>query len=187
MKRPPKRNQPPRSTRFRKGQSGNPKGRPRKPCKDARSAFDVVIDKTLTIIQDGKPRTVTVEEALQHKTLQKAFAGDRTAQRTVWKMNAKREKAIAKRTPAETGYGYLCESVDPTNADEALLLLSIACRDPDQVGHPDERQPLLLERWAVESALCRRAARRMNGHDIKDAKDCTRDADRVRWPEPNDQ
>ena len=59
---------PPKSTRFRKGQSGNPRGRPRKErLADPISALDVVIDKTLTIEQDGKSREVTVEEALQHK------------------------------------------------------------------------------------------------------------------------
>ena len=45
------RNQPPVSTRFRKGQSGNPRGRPRKRPAVQPSAFDVVIDRTLTITQ----------------------------------------------------------------------------------------------------------------------------------------
>ena len=41
---------PPKSTRFRKGVSGNPHGRPRKerPA-DSTSAFGVVVDKKLTI------------------------------------------------------------------------------------------------------------------------------------------
>ena len=66
---------PPASTRFRKGQSGNPRGRPRKQPDPQSSAFDVVIDRTLTIVQDGVPREVTVDEALQHKTYQDAIAG----------------------------------------------------------------------------------------------------------------
>ena len=56
------------STRFRKGQSGNPRGRPRKKPDPTPSAFDMVIDRTLTIVQDGVPREVTVDEALQHQT-----------------------------------------------------------------------------------------------------------------------
>ncbi len=77
----------PKSTGFRKGVSGNPAGRPRKerPA-DPTSAFDVVIDKTLMIEQDGKSREVTIEEALWHKTYQNAIAGDRSAQREVLKM-----------------------------------------------------------------------------------------------------
>ena len=91
-----RRNQPPVSTRFRKNQSGNPNGRPRKRrIESPPSAFDVIIERTLTITQDGKPREVTAEEALQHKTYQDAIAGKRMAQREVFKMINKREKARA--------------------------------------------------------------------------------------------
>lgn len=49
------------STRFRKGQSGNPKGRPRKvrPEQASASAFDIVLDKTLTVMQNGVERELT--------------------------------------------------------------------------------------------------------------------------------
>ena len=84
---------PPISSRFQKGQSGNPKGRPRKAkLEKTGSAFDLVIDKTLTVTQGGVPREVTVDEALQHRTYQDAIAGNRSARREVLKMIAKREK-----------------------------------------------------------------------------------------------
>ena len=83
----------PASTRFRKGQSGNPKGRPRKE-KAQTSAFDIIIDRTLTITQNGRAREVSVDEALQHKTYLDALAGNRAARRQVLRMIAKREKAI---------------------------------------------------------------------------------------------
>ena len=62
--------QPPAATRFRKGQSGNPKGRPKKPRPSTRSgsAFDVIIDKTLSVTQGGVERELTVKEALQLQT-----------------------------------------------------------------------------------------------------------------------
>jgi len=176
-------NMPPVSTRFRKGQSGNPRGRPRKQPKPLNSAFDVVIDRTLTIVQGGVSREVTVDEALQHKTYLDAIAGNRAARREVLKMIAKREKAITKRAPRPKPVEVLTETEDPTNADEALLILGIACRDPRGNEEPDERERLLLEPWAVEAALSRRAARRMTRQEIKDAQRCTRDADTQRWPE----
>ena len=51
---------PPTATRFRKGQSGNPKGRPKKsrPPTKSGSAFDVIVDKTLTVTQGGVERRV---------------------------------------------------------------------------------------------------------------------------------
>jgi hypothetical protein len=178
------RNLPPVSTRFHKGQSGNPRGRPRKQPKPLSSAFDVVIDRTLTIVQGGRSREVTVDEALQHKTYQDAIAGNRAARREVLKMIAKREKAITKRAPRPKPMEVLTELEDPRNADEALLILGIACRDPCWNEEPGERERLLLEPWAVEAALGRRAARRMNRQEIENTQRLTRDADTLHWPEP---
>jgi hypothetical protein len=172
------------STRFPKGQSGNPRGRPRKQTVVQASAFDIVIDRTLTIIQDGKPREVTVEEALQHKTYQDAIAGNRAARREVLKMIAKREQALAAKASAVPVklFQFCRESPDPSNADEAMLILGICRRDPRGAETAVGRERLLLEPWAVEAALGRRAARKLNQRDIDDAKRCTDDADSVRWP-----
>ena len=67
--------------RFAKGASGNPKGRPRKVTPVAASAFDIIIDRTLMVVQNGRARELTVDEALQQKTYQDAIAGSRMAQR----------------------------------------------------------------------------------------------------------
>ena len=123
---------PPKSKRFRKGVSGNPAGRPRKerPAGPA-SAFAVVIDRKLTVTQDGKSREVTVEEALQHKTYQNAIADDRSAQREVLKMIAKREAHFNARKAKKPAPRNDVKIVyPPTDADEALLVLGIATRQP---------------------------------------------------------
>src|SRR5205809_7236768 len=86
---------PPAATRFRKGQSGNPKGRPRAGPRLPPSAFDIVIDRTLTVTQNGKAREVMVEKALQQRTYQDAIAGSRLARREILKMIAKRETWLA--------------------------------------------------------------------------------------------
>lgn len=176
-------------TRFRKGQSGNPKGRPRKPRTKRASAFDVVIDRTLTIVQDGKPREVTVDEALQQKTYLDAIAGNRPARREVLKMIAKREMALAEK-PSQKRHTKLWDwvkhdPVDPSNADGAMLLLGIACRDPRWTDRQSgDRERLLLEPWAVKVALSRRAARRLDSQELDEARRCTRDADTLPWPDP---
>src|SRR5688500_9307636 len=90
---------PPAGSRFPKGRSGNPKGRPRSRPLPAPSAFDIVIDRTLTVTQGGRARELTLEEALQHKTYQAAIAGNRAARREVLKMIEKRERWLAANAP----------------------------------------------------------------------------------------
>ena len=90
---------PPEAGRFRKGTSGNPKGRPKSRRASAISAFDVIMNRTLTVTQGGKSRELTVEEALQHRTYEAAINGNRPAQREVLKMIAKREKWLAAKRP----------------------------------------------------------------------------------------
>ncbi len=104
------RKRPPAATRFRKGQSGNPAGRPKKAkAAPQASAFDIVIDRTLAITQGGRQRDVTVDEALQHKTYQDAIDGSRAARCEVLRMIAKREKAIAARQPPAKSLELRCE------------------------------------------------------------------------------
>ena len=175
---------PPKSKRFRKGVSGNPAGRPRKerPAGPA-SAFAVVIDRKLTVTQDGKSREVTVEEALQHKTYQNAIADDRSAQREVLKMIAKREAHFNARKAKKPAPRNDVKIVyPPTDADEALLVLGIATRHPACEDLGADREQLLLEPWAVQAALGqRRGSSKLTEQEIEGIQRCTRDAATLRW------
>jgi hypothetical protein len=173
---------PPAGSRFSKGRSGNPKGRPRSRPLPAPSAFDIVIDRTLTVTQGGRARELTLEEALQHKTYQAAIAGNRAARREVLKMIAKRERWLAAKAPSHPRIERLVEPEDPDNANEALLLLGIAELDTRYTGPNDPSERLLLQPWAVQAALRRRRRRRLSEKEISEIKRCTRDPDSIRWP-----
>ena len=179
---------PPAANRFRKGQSGNPKGRPRSRQSQPASAFDIVMDRTLTLTHNGEPRQVTVEEALQHKTYQDAIAGNRAARREVLKMIAKRDEWLAARAKPKrhSAVEHKIEH-DPANANEAMLLLGIA--EPDtRWEHPeDSYKRLLLQPWAVQAALSRRGRRSLSTDYLAEIKRCTRDADTLRWPRGVDE
>ncbi len=174
----------PRAGRFVRGRSGNPKGRPRLSREATGSAFDIVIDKTLTVIQDGRAREVTVEEALQHRTYQDAVAGNRSARREVLKMIEKRERYLAARmSRPKLQVDRRIEPHDPDNADAAMLILGIAGHDPGKQppDYPDTH--LLLEPWAVQAALRRRSGgRRLTDKEVAEIKRSTRNADTLRWP-----
>ena len=167
-------------TRFRKGQSGNPAGRP-KARRPHVSAYEVVFDKTLKITQNGVERELTIEEALQLQTLQAALGGSRMAIRQVLKMIEKREAALAKRNPARPAPIKLEREYEADNAWEAMRILGIAGYE-DTVGvEPDQRR-MKLATWAVQAALSRPGRKKLTEQDARDVNLFTFDAEKLRWP-----
>lgn len=163
-------------TRFQKGQSGNPKGRPPKPRRPNISAFEIVLDKRLTATVGGKERELTVEEVLQQQTLKDALAGKRMAIRKVLKMIAKREAALAKKNPPppRTIPFEIHHCAD--NANEAMRILGIA--NPDAT-HPNRWK---VNTWATQAALGRPGRRKFNKRDVENIKFFTDHPDTLRWP-----
>lgn len=174
---------------FRKGRSGNPGGRPTKSAAPPSSAFDIVLEKTLTVAQHGITREMTVEEALQQRTYQDALAGKRLAQREVLKWIAKREAWLVKHAPGASRPAITQHiSPDPDNADAALLLLGIAAHNPARAEFGKDRVQLLLEPWTVLAALRRRrGGRRLTDSERSEIRRCTRDPDDLRWPRGTDE
>lgn len=171
---------------FRKGQSGNPKGRParQQTLSASGSAFDVVVEKTLTVTRNGVPREITMEEALQHRTYQDALAGKRLARREVLKWIERREAWRVKTmsTVQSSGVTVLREN-DPANADDALLLLGIASHNPSRDGYVRGPAQMLLEPWAVNLALRRRnTAKALTEKELREVVRCTRASDSLRLP-----
>lgn len=181
--------------RFKKGHSGNPKGRPKgrknKEQNKAVSAFDVIVDKTLTVTRKGVTREITLEEGLQHQTYKDALAGNRAARREVLKMVAKREAYLADQAHKRRRQGpevTTQSESEPTNADQALLRLGIARRDTRYEDDDDDQERLQLETWAVQAALNRRrGGQKLTENDISSIKRCTHEASSLRWPRGTDE
>ena len=66
---------PPKATRFKKGQSGNPKGRPQK-SKNMNTLLDEELDRLITLRQDGRARQISTREAIVKQMIQGALKGD---------------------------------------------------------------------------------------------------------------
>ncbi len=65
---------PPTHSQFKKGQSGNPKGRPKGANNLANSLREAMARK-LTVMENGKKRTMTVRDAVLHKLIECALNG----------------------------------------------------------------------------------------------------------------
>ena len=71
---------PPQRTQFKQGQSGNPKGRPKK-LKEFEKLMDRELSATIRISEGGQMRTITKGEALVKTVINEALKGDRTTLR----------------------------------------------------------------------------------------------------------
>lgn len=69
---------PPRRTQFKKGQSGNPRGRPRRK-KAINTMLDEILYKQVEITEGGRRRKVAAVEALLKRQLAEAMKGDAKA------------------------------------------------------------------------------------------------------------
>jgi Family of unknown function (DUF5681) len=174
---------------FRKGRSGNPRGRPTSSRSSRGSAFDIVVEKTLTVPHPGGSREITMEEALQQRTYRDAIGGKRMAMHEVVKWIMKREAWLAKNAPKTPRHKItLLSSGDPDNADAALVLLGIAAPNPARADWGIERAQLLLQPWAVQAALRRRrGGNRLTDNERDEIRRCTRDSDSIRWPRGTDE
>lgn len=168
---------------FKKGESGNPKGRPRgsKASAAPNSPLGFLLDNRVTITKDGQARKISLEDALEQKIFMLAMSGQRKAIRDVIKMIEKWSAWIAKRETKNdyTEIKMLSEALDPENIDEALMLLNIVTINPNRDPKDYPRPQLLVQPWAAQFAL--RRDRSLRDGDLRQAKFCTYDSASVIW------
>jgi Family of unknown function (DUF5681) len=76
---------PPKRTQFKKGRSGNPKGRPRKKP-DLHSELTKVLRENVTITVEGQQKQVTVQQALLLRLRDQALRGELAAGKLLQKV-----------------------------------------------------------------------------------------------------
>lgn len=93
---------PPRHTRFKPGQSGNPKGRP-KGSKNLATELQQQLRKMVTITVDGKPKRMTVQEVIARRLANDSMKGTTKAIELLIKLaSAKPDEGAAKDAAKET-------------------------------------------------------------------------------------
>lgn len=111
---------PPRRTRFRPGQSGNPRGRP----KGARSTGTIVtgvLNKKVSLTSAGQRRQVPLKEAIVLRMAEAALKGDLKAAAALFAL-AERAAEAAEMEPALT---------PPDEADETIIASFLARQIPE--------------------------------------------------------
>lgn len=77
--------QPPKSTQFPKGVSGNPKGRP-KGSKNLKSILKKELEEKMTIQEKGKTKKVTKQEAIVKTLVNNTLKGDKNAMQALLRL-----------------------------------------------------------------------------------------------------
>jgi hypothetical protein len=92
---------PPRHTRFKPGQSGNPKGRP-KGSKNFATILQQQLTKKITITVDGKPRRMTVQEVIARRLATDSMKGTTKAMELLIKLTSVKSDEAEKDAARET-------------------------------------------------------------------------------------
>lgn len=167
--------QPPSKARFRKGQSGNPHGRPKNSRREI--PYDTVLGQMVTIREEGRERRVTAAEAFLLQLTQKGLAGDSAAARA--SLDAI-ETARAARTDTNAGPTRLVWKAVGSGMDSIIDTLGIA-----QLKYPTDKDRVRweLNPWIVEAALAQLRDRQLTFEEQREVWGATRTPHKVQWPE----
>ena len=166
---------PPTATRFKKGQSGNLKGRPRNRHRDI--PYDSLLGQMVTVREDGRDRRVTAAEAFILQLTKKGLQGDSAAARA--SLTAIENARAARHARGEDlqsirihfrTFGLCCVVED--------LGIGVLVNKTNK-----ERVRLMLKPWIVEAALARLGTRRLSLEEQQIVLASTKTPEKVRWPE----
>lgn len=166
---------PPSPSQFKKGQSGNPKGRPKNRRREI--PYDAVLGQMVTIRESGRERRVTAAEAFLLQLTQKGLAGDSAAARASLEAI---EKASESRKEHVQGVTKIILSSIGSGVDAILGKLSIAF-----LKYPTDEKRVRweLNPWIVQAALDRLRDPQLTIDEQREVYANTRTPHKVQWPE----
>ena len=169
------RGEPPASSRFRKGQSGNPRGRPVGSKRQA--PYEQVLGQMVTVREGETTRRVTAAEAFLLHITHQGLSGDvPAAGAAMAAIEGARERIIPGDRATEL---IVCWGVAPGSVNTALIPLRMAVKL--DAYRPTAR--MALEPWLVDRALARLGQRRLTIAEQQTVWKAARTPWKVAWPE----
>jgi hypothetical protein len=167
---------PPKASRFRKGQSGNPRGRPKGSRRGV--PYQAALGQTVVVRENGVDRRLTAAEAFLLQLAKKGLRGDGVSTRQALAAIQAARETGAIDTPNEP-IVFLTTYEEPGHVGDALECLRMA-RSLDRYR---KTRRYVLETWIVQAALARLGDRRLTPDEQKIVVDAARSPGKVRWPE----
>ncbi len=167
---------PPFATRFKKGQSGNLRGRPRGRTREL--PYEAVLGQMVTIRDGGVEKRLPADEAFLLYMMKNGLGEDVTAARTLlgtmeqadavgWTV---RPNAVRRIERVILAKGWICSALEPLRMATTLDRFRDTAR-------------MMLEPWLVQEALNRLSDERLTLEQQKVVFATTRTPAKVKWPE----